>query len=167
MGMVYQWRNGFPSNGVSVDKVHQELAAIERAAGKVTPELTVAWAQNKTSAMHPIIFDKSDADAAYEYRLVVARTMIASVVMIPTESSATSEPKRVFIHVPDDADTNTDAHYGSIYSVSKDAVRRRLALKELWNELQSWRRRANEYKEFTRIVQSIEQDEAIIKQQIA
>lgn len=164
--MVYQWRAGFPSHGADVSKVRRELDAIERLNGQVTAQLTVDWAKSEESAMHSIIFDKSNEDAAYEYRLSVARNMIAAVVVVPQTVEA-HEPKRVFIHVPEDDVTETESHYGSVQVVQNDPVRRRLALMGLWNELQAWRRRAHEYDEFSRIVSRIEEDEKKIREAIA
>lgn len=63
-------------------KAGEAIAAIARKHGMATPELLVAESKTKSHPLHNLIWSKwTDEDAAYRFRLHVARDILAAVTI--------------------------------------------------------------------------------------
>lgn len=125
--MIYQFRTGFSITKVDAQTVGDELERIRNAHdGKLRTEEVVQWAAEPDSPIHEC-FTWDNERAANSFRLVEARTLIKSVVIIGDKRS---EPKPAYWNVSvaaikdddalEDAEPKTERYYQSSAVIADD-----------------------------------------------
>lgn len=94
----YAWKAGRACGG-DVQRIGEELDAIQKAHGGVTPADVVAVASSPESAMHKC-FEWDDTKAATNYRHGQARNLVRSIT-VKTEKKPQGVP--MFVHTSDEA----------------------------------------------------------------
>lgn len=130
---------------------HLELLR-QKCKGELTPRDVLDDARNDNSPLHTF-FEWDDSAAAEEYRLQQARGLIRSVVAIYVSEDKPATRVKAYVHIPEPG----TPHYretGHAMSLSKT---RKMVLDQAWRELQSWRRRYADLKEFSDLVKVIDE----------
>jgi hypothetical protein len=143
--MVYKWRNGASAGGLPAQVVGEQLESIRQSHnGRMTPANVVEAARPETAPLHPA-FEWDDAAAAESWRQEQARFIIRHVA-VEVKKDEASEPKtiRAFVSLSEDK----AQHYTSTVAAMSDPALRQQVLGRAWGELQAWRARYNELKEF-------------------
>lgn len=123
----------------------------QQCKGELTPKDVLDDARNDNSPLHSF-FEWSDSEAAEAFRLQQARGLIRSVVAIYTSADKPALRTKMFVHVPE-AGT---PHYRETSHAMSQTKTRTLVLQRAWNELQSWRRRYADLKEFADLIDVID-----------
>jgi hypothetical protein len=129
-----------------------------RAAGELTPAFVVEDARRPRSPLHSL-FEWDDGEAAAEYRLHQARSVIRSVVVIYRQPAA-DEPKRVvaFVNLKQDE----RQFYTSTAAAMTNQDQRAIVLQQAWRDLQSFKRRYADLAEFAQLFATIDELEAAL-----
>ena len=137
----------------SVVGAHIEMLR-ERFKGELTPEDILDDAKNPNSPLHSF-FEWNDGEAAHQHRLQQARGLIRSVVAIYTREDEGQPAVRVkaYVHVPD----REQPHYREMSHAMSRKETRKMVLQRAWSELQSWRKRYADLKEFSDLVEVIDE----------
>lgn len=145
MKMVYQWK---PNARIPVEPqvAGKHLEALRSKNGELTPRIVVEDARKKSSPFHPV-FDWNDKTAAEQWREEQARYIIRSVVVVSSEEGDEPRTVRAFVSVTDEG----DRHYTSIAHAMGDAELREQIVKRASKELQEWRKRYDDLKEFSEV----------------
>lgn len=151
--MIYQWKHGFPNRKVDPMKAGAQLEHIRRYRHIVTPEAIVEDSKRPDAALNPI-FEWNNVVAGRLFRLSQARNVLQSLVIV-REDAPDKPPIRAYVHLNGDEDA--DSRYEKIQVVMADAELRRQVLQTAWRELQGWRGRYDEYKEFAAIFAAIQE----------
>lgn len=143
--MVYRWKAGahVPA-GLKAQSVGERLESLRvENGGTLTPRAVVDDARSENSALHPA-FEWNDAKAADAYRIEQARYLVSHVAVVYGEPE---QPKviRAFVNLK----SGEDQAYTSTVAAMSDDVLRAQVLKKAWDELQSWRKRYDELREFS------------------
>ncbi len=134
-------------------EVVDELRRLEEVnGGKLTPDVVVDAAAHPASPMHQY-FEWDDSEAAREYRLSQARTLITSV-RVRIESLPSRPMVRAFVHVQGPAANKS--HYASAAKAMSDPDTRDVILARALQELQSFQKRYAEFMELAEVFSSIE-----------
>jgi len=141
----YGWGEGFRVK-VDAQRAGKRLAAIHKRRGHLSAELVVAEASKESSPLHEH-FEWDNTEAAEQYRLVQARTILRAIVII-RDNGEKDTPLRAFVHLTDSED---EAVYMDINVAMGDAAMRNQVLTRAWRELESWRRRYEEYEELAAV----------------
>lgn len=161
--MVYQWAEGFPNRGAKADVVGRQIERLRKAnGGDVTEEVVVAAAEDAKSVLHPF-FEWNDRKAAHEFRLNQGRTLIRSIKIVTTESPDT--PIRAFWSVRRDADS--PRVYTSIQVALADDDLRGQLIADAMRELESFKRKYGELREFADVVLAIENTVRLVQKKSA
>ena len=132
---------------------HLELLRQEQH-GELTPEDVVKDARNPNSPLHSH-FEWDDTRAAEQHRLNQARNLIRSVVAIYTSDKKPAQRVRAFVHVPEKG----APHYRSTDHAMSQTKTRNMVLRRAWRELKAWRDRYRELKEFSALIETIDETE--------
>lgn len=98
MANLFHYRDGYRGK-VPADVAATELEKI-RQAGDLTSERTVAAAQPKDAPLHPQ-FTWNDKTAGHQFRLIEARQLIRSVVVVHQDEKGDQvAPESRYVHVP-------------------------------------------------------------------
>lgn len=136
---------------------HLELLR-KQCKGELTPKDVVDDARNDNSPLHSF-FEWDDGEAAEKYRLQQARGLIRSVVAIYTRPEAAAVRTRMFVHINEPgAQHYREASHAMSITATREAVLRRA-----WRELQQWRQRYKDLKEFSDLVAVIDKIEPKVK----
>jgi hypothetical protein len=130
----------------------EQLHALYREHGELTPSLLVETARPKTNALHNQ-FEWDDKIAGAAHRLAQAREMIRrfEVVYKPGSDDTESVRGREWINVrPDDG----PGVYKHVNDVAEDEFTRTLDLRRMEREWQGMKRRYGHRKEFYALVAS-------------
>lgn len=150
--MIYQWKNGFPNRRVRAEDAARQLERLRRTHHDLTPDLIVEDSKRPDAPLNPV-FEWNNAEAARLYRLEVAGHVLQALVYI--EEGSDKPPIRAFVHIA--ADGERGSRYESIRVVMASPDLRTQVVEAAWRELQGWRKRYQEYKEFAGLLAVIEQ----------
>lgn len=121
---------------------HLELLR-KQYSGELTPPDVVNDARCNNSPLHSF-FEWDDGVAAEHHRLAQARALIRSVVAIYVDTDKAAKRISAFIHIPQSG----APHYRATHLAMGKESTRAMVLQRAWRELQSWRRRYSDLKEF-------------------
>lgn len=119
--------------------------------GELTPDDVVEDARNSKSPLHPF-FEWNDGAAAEHYRLQQARGLIRSVVAIYTRPDMPAVRTKMFVHISEPG----APHYREASHAMGQADTRHAVLQTAWRELQSWRKKYAELREFSDLFEIID-----------
>lgn len=139
--MVYQWRDGTHTAGVPVEAAIEQIEAVraKHPEGKALREALVTASRSADAPLHPIIFDKTDKEAAWEYRLGKAAYVLRSIVVVhvnPATEKKTQEP--VYISLATKPSSDNAGYTPFEVAVERPDLRAELVAKAL-DVLCSWR----------------------------
>jgi hypothetical protein len=151
--MVYQWKDGVRAK-VPAQTVGEHLEKIRVAFnGRMTPANVLSDASRSESPLHPL-FEWDDKKAATQYRLAQANYIIRGIV-VTLKAPGKEEPAtiRAFVNVVE----GKAQHYTSAAAAMTDPALREQVLKKAWDELQQWRKRYAELREFASLFATMDQ----------
>lgn len=132
---------------------HLELLRKEYQ-GELTPEDVVKDAKNANSPLHSF-FEWDDGLAAEQHRLAQARGLIRSVVAIYVSEDKPATRTKMFVHVNEPG----APHYRETSHAMSQKKTRDLVLQRAWRELQQWRQRYKDLKEFSALIAVVDEVE--------
>lgn len=156
--MTYAWKDG---SQIAIDA---ELAGAalekvrERHQGQLTPEVVLKAAESKKNPLHGY-FEWDDTAAARKYRIEQAKYLIRSIV-VKYEGNAEPRQLRAYVSVKDH---EAKPKYVTTETALGDAEYRQQVLAKAWAELQQWRRRYEELREFAKIFAVIDNNDILQK----
>ncbi len=156
--LVYAAVSGGVLNSTQAEVVGGELQAIEQRYGAIKPDLVVSEARPKGSPLHPF-FTWDNGKAADQWRLEEARQIVRSVRIIHDDIPAAEQPViRAFVSVKaSDRDRFDGTGYISTTRAMKVAFYHDQVLASAKNELEQWRRRYSDLKEFGTLYVAIDE----------
>ncbi|MFA5379038.1 MAG: hypothetical protein WC455_25005 [Dehalococcoidia bacterium] len=175
----YGYRNnsgggGLHLSGTDPQEVGTELERIRTLHdGKLYPSDVIEGAKPKSSPLHPI-FEWNDTEASRRYRMYQARCLIKTVVVTFKSEEKASKPKPVFVNViskeevkssdpVERAEILSDQHYTTRTNAMKTPMFRDHMVRNALSELRSWKRRYEDFNEFSLIFSAIEATEVKLK----
>lgn len=153
IGNQYAWKSvpGHPFKGdAQIIGEHVEQL-VEQAQGRLTPTVIVEDARSPVSPLHPS-FEWNDLVAAELHRQDTARALMQSIVVVKIQNHEITTPVRAFVSVIAD---DKQHYYTPITVAMNDVALRDQVLRQAWRELQSWRKKYEEYKEFAQVIEAI------------
>lgn len=151
----YEWKEGArfqPGALTDARQVGDHLELLRQEyKGELTPKDVVDDARNPNSPLHSH-FEWDDGEAAEAYRLSQARNLIRSVVAIYTSPDRPAQRVRAYVSIPEPG----APHYRATEHAMSQTKTRDMVLQRAWSELQAWRRRYAELKEFADLVEVID-----------
>lgn len=130
---------------------HLELLR-QQEKGELTPHDVVKDARNPNSPLHSF-FEWSDTDAAEAYRLSQARGLIRAVVAVYISEDKPAVRTKMFVHINEPA----APHYREAGHAMSMKKTRDMVLRRAWQELQSWRERYKDLREFAELFPVIDE----------
>lgn len=124
---------------------HLELLRAQ-AKGELTPEDVLADAVHHNSPLHSF-FEWSDTEAAKQYRLTQARGLIRAVVAVYVSEDKPAVRAKAYVHINEPG----APHYRESGHAMSQAKTRKMVLQRAWRELQQWRERYKDLKEFSEL----------------
>lgn len=150
--MVYRWRDGFPSKGIDAGAAAKELERIRKKKGVLIPEEVVAEARKSRSPLHDA-FEWDDTEAANQYRLVQARSLVAAVEIVTTDTED-QKPVRAFVHL-----SSAGGYQDTVLALRTEPTRQEV-MEKARREMESWVRRFGHLEEFAEIVAAADRAKA-------
>lgn len=123
-----------------------------RCKGELTPQDILDDARHDNSPLHSF-FEWSDTEAAQQYRLQQARGLIRAVVAVYVSDDKPAVRQRAYVHVPE----RGTEHYREASHAMSQAKTRELVLQRAWSELQAWRKRYADLKEFSELFDVVDE----------
>jgi hypothetical protein len=153
-----KWADGFAGK-IPADKAYAALEKIRAAnGGELTAVSVVEASRAKSSALHPMIFDRSVKAAADEYYKANARKVIASVIVTFGEKPRT--PTRAYAVVREEqspvSPSRSSKFYGSIEEALQNPEHRQYVLAAALREAAQWRKRYAALSELATIFRAID-----------
>jgi hypothetical protein len=130
---------------------HIELLR-KQCKGELTPLDIVNDARNDNSPLHSF-FEWDEGAAAEAYRLSQARGLIRAVVAIYTSDDQPAVRQKAYVHINEPS----APHYREAGHAMSQAKTRKLVLQRAWNELQAWRKRYKDLKEFADLFEVVDE----------
>lgn len=124
----------------------------EKFKGELTPEDILEDAKHDNSPLHSF-FEWDDTEAARQHRLKQARGLIRAVVAVYVSPDKPAQRMRAYVHVAEAA----TPHYRETTHALSQKNTRDLVLRRAMRELNDWKRRYADLKEFAKVVEVIEQ----------
>lgn len=124
----------------------------ERFKGELTPQDVVDDARHDNSPLHSF-FEWDDGAAAEAYRLSQARGLIRSVVAVYVSEDKPAVRTKAYVHIPEP----TAPHYREAGHAMSQAKTRKMVLQRAWRELQAWKQRYKDLKEFSDLFEVIDE----------
>lgn len=124
----------------------------EKFRGELTPKDILDDARNDNSPLHSF-FEWDDGEAAEAYRLQQARGLIRAVVAVYVHDDRPATRAKAYVHIAEPS----APHYRELSHAMSQKKTRKLVLERAWNELQSWRRRYADLKEFADLIEVIDE----------
>lgn len=124
----------------------------QQSKGELTPEDVVQDARNPNSPLHSF-FEWDDTAAAEQHRLQQARGLIKAVVAVYVQPDKPAVRTKMFVHVNEPG----APHYREKSHAMSQKKTREMVLRRAWNELQQWRRRYADLKEFADLIPVIDE----------
>lgn len=132
---------------------HLELLR-QQFKGELTPEDVLADAKHDNSPLHSF-FEWSDTEAAHQFRLQQARGLIRSVVAVYVSEDKPAVRHKAYVHI---AEPGANHYRESGHAMSLEKTRK-MVLQRAWRELQSWRQRYKDLKEFSELFDVVDEVE--------
>ncbi|MCA9173904.1 MAG: hypothetical protein KDB14_05395 [Planctomycetales bacterium] len=143
---------------ITAEAAHGELEKIRaNHGGELLPEHVVEAASRKRSPLHEV-FDWDDKEAAHQWRLEQARSLIRAVVVYETESE-TEKPTRAFLSVRVESPTATRNVYKTTADALSNESDRLHVLRVAKGELAAFRAKYRQLTELAKVFEAI--DEAL------
>lgn len=160
--MDVRWKKG-ANFSVPADAAFAAIEEVRLAnAGEATADLVVETAKDKDHVLHPE-FEWNNAKAGHQYRLITARSIMRSFVVVRSELS-TDRPQRVYEVVRQQS--QAPGRIRSVYKRSEDILAdpelRAELIARLLKELINMRARLRDVQEFAIVVRAI--DEVLLHQ---
>lgn len=130
---------------------HIELLR-QQQKGELTPEDVLSDARNHNSPLHSF-FEWDDTAAAHQHRLNQARGLIRAVVAVYVREDQPAVRARAYVHIPE----GETSHYRESGHAMSQAKTRKLVLQRAWRELQAWRERYKDLKEFSELFEVVDE----------
>lgn len=130
---------------------HIELLR-QQQKGELTPEDVLADAKHHNSPLHSF-FEWDDSAAAHQHRLHQARGLIRAVVAVYTREDQPAVRARAYVHISE-GETSHYRETGHAMSMQKT---RKQVLQRAWSELQAWRERYKDLKEFSELFEVVDE----------
>lgn len=144
-----RFQPGAEKNAKAVGE-HLEILR-KQCKGELTPEDVIEDAKHDNSPLHSF-FEWDDGEAAHQYRLQQARGLIRAVVAIYVSDDKPAVRQKAYVHIPEPS----APHYREASHAMSLTKTRDLVLKQAWAELQSWRKRYADLKEFSDLISVID-----------
>lgn len=132
---------------------HLELLR-KQCKGELTPEDVLEDAKHDNSPLHSF-FEWDKGKAAHQYRLQQARGLIRSVVAIYTRPDQPAVRQKAYVHIAE----NGAQHYRESGHAMSQTKTRKMVLQRAWKELQAWRKRYQDLKEFSELFEVVDEVE--------
>lgn len=145
-----RFQAGADTNAKAVGR-HLEMLR-EKFKGELTPKDVLDDARHNNSPLHTF-FEWDDSEAAEQYRLQQARGLIRSVVAIYTSDDKPAVRQKMFVHINEPG----APHYREVSHAMSRRDTRQAVLQRAWRELQEWRKRYAALKEFSDLVEVIDE----------
>lgn len=131
---------------------HLEILRKEHK-GELTPDDVLADAKHDNSPLHSF-FEWDDTAASRAHRLAQARGLIRSVVAVYVDDEKIKPAIRAkaYVHVNEPQ----APHYREMNHAMSQSKTRQIVLQSAWRELQSWRQRYKDMKEFADLIAVID-----------
>lgn len=128
----------------------------EKFKGELTPEDILEDAKNGNSPLHSF-FEWDDTAAAQQHRLQQARGLIRAVVAIYTrqDEGKPAVKQRAYVHIKE----GETSHYRETSHAMSVKSTRDNVMATAWRELQQWRTKYRDLREFATIFEAIERAE--------
>lgn len=120
--------------------------------GELTPEDVLKDARNPNSPLHTF-FEWDDNAAAEQHRLHQARGLIRSVVAIYVSEDKPAVRARAYVHIAE----GETSHYRESGHAMSQAKTRKIVLQRAFKELQAWRQRYADLKEFAELFEVVDE----------
>lgn len=130
---------------------HLELLR-KQCKNELTPEDVVTDAANPNSPLHSF-FEWDDGDAAHQYRLQQARGLIRAVVAVYVSDDKPAVRQKAYVHI---AESGANHYREASHAMSMKKTRE-MVLQRAWRELQSWRQRYKDLKEFSDLIDVVDE----------
>lgn len=145
-----------PGHAKDANAVGNHLEALRaKLGGELTPQHVLDDAREENSPLHQF-FTWSDSEAAEQFRLEQARLLIRTVVAIYRDDTQETVRQRAYVHIK----TESASHYLETSQALAMPDTREAVLRRAWGELQGWRKKYGDLREFARIVGQIDTDAA-------
>lgn len=134
---------------------HLELLR-QQCKGELTPEDVLSDAKHDNSPLHSF-FEWDDSAAAYQHRLAQARGLIRAVVAVyvDDEKQRPAIRQKAYVHIAEAG----APHYRETGHAMSQTKTRQLVLQRAWRELQAWKSRYQDLKEFSDLFEVIDEVE--------
>lgn len=134
---------------------HLELLR-KQCKGELTPEDVLEDAKHDNSPLHSF-FEWDDTAAAHAHRLAQARGLIRAVVAVyvDDEKQRPAVRTKAYVHIPEPS----APHYREAGHAMSQTKTRQLVLQRAWRELQAWKQRYKDLKEFSDLFDVIDEVE--------
>jgi hypothetical protein len=119
--------------------------------GELTPQDVLADAKHDNSPLHSF-FEWDDSEAAEQYRLQQARGLIRSVVAVYVSDDKPDVRQRAYVHIAEPG----APHYREVGCAMSQTKTREMVLQTAWRELQVWKSRYKDLKEFSDLFEIID-----------
>lgn len=131
--------------GERLEELRQEFK------GELTPEDVLKDAKGHNSPLHSF-FEWDDSRAAQEHRLAQARRLIRSVVAVYVAPDKPARRMNAFVHIREPG----AEHYRDTAAAMERVDTRKMVLGQAWRELQAWRIRYRDLKEFSALFEEMD-----------
>lgn len=151
--VVYKAAPGAPFPKKKATVIGRYLERVERKAGAVTPEEVVKEARDPDSPLHPY-FEWDDTEAAKEYRLWQARSLINHLIVViktPEGDIDTKGWHSVRITMGDESGRG----YASMATVQDSYDLKEQVVAQAVKEIKYWQMRYGQYEELFELDQAI------------
>lgn len=152
-GGVIQWRDtpGFKFIGDADELVAHVESLAESKGGSITTDELVADAMDQSSPLYPNI-EQDERVAAHNWRKHQMRNLVGALVRVTViQDDEEDKPREIRVK----AFPHTSQGYTPVHYVFSDADLRQQYLGQLANEMRSWARKAQDFKEFATVVSAI------------
>ncbi len=150
--MVYQWKANVRVP-MDAQTAGEHLERLRQKHMGLTPKIVVEDAIKRTSPLHKC-FDWDDRVAADKWREEQARYIIRGIAVVVGDSEEEEKKTlRAFVNISDEGSNL----YTSIAHAMSDEELRAQLINRAYKELQDWRRRYDDLKEFAQVYAAINQ----------
>jgi hypothetical protein len=157
MRYAYRENHGYP--GLDADRLAEEIILIREATGTLTPRALLREVRkNKKSPLRRHIFDKDIKEAAEEYYLDKARTMIRSYYIV----QETRPDDRVTANVNIVGDGQSERGYYPVDEVMADQNMREECVRRMWETLLRMKRMYSHLERYAAVWKAIEETEKVV-----
>lgn len=132
--------------------LRDELQSIYDQHGRLTPGLVVDEARDRKHPLHPLVFDRSKAEAAEAWYRHRAHHLITTATITYTDGDDQPKSMRAFLAVKTENPENGGFAYEPAEKVARDPRTREMALREMERDWQRLKARWSEFGEFSELV---------------